>query len=553
MRCLPAPQSDRTGATLLTVVVIGGIMGITLASLLMVSSTALRSAHGRADWDRAFFHAENALQWACQLVADTNPVTANATYTTVDGSLNIDYMAAARTNPSSGLRNAWVKINRTNSALPNDYLVIASAKVGDKVRTVQASITRNPPSKTFDYEYFLNNWGWWWGSTIYGNGGNRANWDFDFRDNPTVNGEILANGHIAQNGTPVDNFTNSPPFVGLAGADPVALAHAGVPREPMPNLQNLTNYENQALANTSTNGLWVGTNQVVFGVHTNGSKPGLYIEGTASAPILISNTVVVRGDVVIKGVITGRGALYVGGNLYVAGDLNYKNGPNYTTPPETMAATNRDAWVSSNLNKDLVAFAVRGSVLGGDVNSGDWKGWCYDPAAWGLSTVGDETHLGADGIMGTPDDNIPFLHADGTISTAYDADGDGTYRGNYNYNNDLTMTTSRANQISGYPTNTSGVVSYDTVASNNLSLLEAIFYTNHAFAMRMATSHSEYHGSVISRNEAIIFNSTCTFTYDSRIHSRYNSDPNRLVNLGLPRIGVRVTSFAELAPDTSDL
>ena len=537
------------------VVLTGGILTITIAGMLSLSSASLRNAHGRNDWNAAFYHAENALQWAAQGIADATPTGTSNSYSTVDGTLSLPYMAAARADASSGFKNAWVRIVSTNAALPNLYLLNASARVGDKVRTLQAVVSKSPPSQIFDYEYFLKNWGWWWGDSITGNGGNRANWDFDFRSDPTVNGLILASGNITENGDPVNQLAQNPPFSGLAGSDPIDLAHMGVPRLSMPNLKDLSYYEAKALVNTATNGLWVGTTQVVAGVHTDAAQPGLYLVGTDSQPIVISNTVVVEGDVVIQGKMTGHGTLYVGGNLYISGNLTYKNGPNWTAPPETMAPAQRDQWVIDNENKDLIGLAVRGSILAGDVTSSDWKSWCFDNAAFGLSTVGDETHLGADGIAHTGDDNIPFLHADGTISTGYDADGDGVIQGNFNYNTQLNMTSARAAKIAGYPAGNDGSpVPYNTVASNDMNLLDAIFYTNHAAAMRLARANAVFHGIVVSRNEAIVFNNHCTFNYDSRVHSRYNKDPNRFVDLGLPVAGiVRLDKFAELPPDRSNL
>jgi hypothetical protein len=537
------------------VVVIGGVMTITIASMLSLSSASLGNAHGRADWNAAFFHAENALQWAAQGIADCSPASTSNFYSTADGTLNLPYMAPARADASSGFRNAWVRIVSTNASLPNVYLVKASARVGDKVRTIQAVVTKSPASQVFDYEYFLNNWGWWWGNAITGNGGNRANWDFDFRENPTVNGLILANGNITANGVPVSQLAGNAPFGGQAGSDPVDLAHAGVPRLTMPNLKDLSYYETKALADATTNGLWVGSTQVVAGAHTDAARPGLYLVGTDSQPIVISNTVVVAGDVVIQGKMTGHGTLYVGGNLYISGNLTYKNGPDWSTAPETMAPAQRDQWVISNQNKDLIGLAVRGSILGGDVTSSDWKTWCFDSAAWGLSTVGEETHLGADGIANTGDDKIPFLHADGTYSTGCDADGDGVIEGNFNYDTQLNMTSARAAQIAGYPAASDGSpVPYNTVASNNMNLLDAILYTNHAAAMRLAAANTVFHGIVVSRNEAIVFNNSCVFNYDSRVHSRYNNDPNRFVDLGLPVAGtLRLDKFAELPPDSSNL
>src|SRR4051794_31357643 len=203
--CIPPfPRRSESGSTLATVIVIGGIMGIVIAATLGLSSFSLRSAHRRSDWNAAFFHAENAMQWAAQNIADVNPSSGSNYFSTAGGSLTLGYVNGAKADAQSGFRNSWVKVMRYNPNLPNNYQVIASARVNDKVRTIQGIIQRNPASHVFDYEYFLNNWGWWWGSSITGNGGNRANWDFDFRNTPMVNGVVEANGNVTRNGVPVD-------------------------------------------------------------------------------------------------------------------------------------------------------------------------------------------------------------------------------------------------------------------------------------------------------------------------------------------------------------
>ena len=173
----------------------------------------------------------------------------------------------------------------------------------------------------------------------------------------------------------------------------------------------------------------------------------------------------------------------------------------------------------------------------------------------GLQFVGDESHLGADGIAGTGDDNIPFLHADGTMSTWYDADGNGVVNANYNYNTDINMTTARANAIQGYPTDGGGnPVGYNQVATDNIGSFDGIFYTDHAMAIRSAAGSTTFHGAVISRNEQIVFNSVCNFIYDSRVNSRYHNNPNDIINLGLP-FGktLAVNSMVELAPNFTGL
>ena len=553
MKIISHKRLQQQGSVLLTVVVIGGIMSVAIAATLNLSSTSLSNAHGRVDWNKAYYISENAMIWATQATLDNPPGTGSSNYySTLDGTLPVAELISGGANGDVAFKSAWVSVVQPGGTANNTYTVTASSMVNNKVRTLQASVTAFPVSTVFDYEYFLNNWGWWWGTPIYGQGGQRSNWYFDFQGGPTVNGLLYANPSVEENEVPYIIGTPAP-FVGLAASDPIKYVHDGAPRVTMPNLMNFSNYIATALTDTSTNGIWIGSTQVVAGVVNNGSTngvSGLYLVGTATLPIQVKGTVVVPGDLVIQGYVTGQGTLYVGGDLYIANSLQYKNGPNYSTAPETMTDTNRDAWVTSNQNKDLVAYAVNGSVFGGDVTAGDWINYEYWYPGSGLAYVGDESHLGADGIAGTGDDYIPFLHADGSMSTWYDADGNGVVNANYNYNTDINMTTARANAIQGYPTDTSGnPVAYNSIATDNMGSFDGIFYTDHAMAIRSAAGSTTFHGAVISRNEQIVFNSVCNFVYDSRVNSRYHNNPNDIINLGLPYgKTLAVNSMFELPP-----
>ncbi len=558
-------QGPRTqGSTLTLVMVIGGIMSIIIASALTLSSVTIQQAQAHVDWQKAFYHAENAYIWAAQNCLNSPPAAGSSNfYSTANGTLPLAYMqselsqsnnAGFAADTNSQLGNAWVSVVQPASQLSDVVLITASARVNNEVRTIQVNATLYPVSQVFDYEYFLNNWGWWWGNTITGNGGQRANWDFDFRYDPTVNGLIYATDQVEENEVPWSEYNDGPPFGGTAGSDPTDLVHSGAPRVVMPNLLNFTNYEAAALSNTATNGLWVGTNQIVYGVQTNSSQPGLYIVGTQSNPIKIKGTVVVPGDVVISGYVTGRGTLYVQSNLYIAGDIKYVNGPDFTQMPETESPSTRDAWVAQYATNDLVAYAVQGSILAGDVTDPDWINYCYDYPGSGLQYVGDESHLGADGIAGTPDDNIPFLHPDGTMSTWYDADGNGRTNANYDYETDIDMNSRRASLIQNYPTANGSPVAYSSVASDNMGILNGIFYTDHAAAMRLDDTTSYINGVIVSRNEQIVFQYYLNLTYDSRVNSRYHNNPNQYINLGLPYgKPIQVNTFAELTPETSNL
>jgi hypothetical protein len=513
------------------------------------------------DWNKAFFISENAAVWAAQSAFDTTPAAGSSNYySTVRGTLPLGELISP-TNGDPSFVGATVQVIQPTNLPANVFIITSSAQVNSKIRTIQSEVTLRPVSTVFDYEYFLNNWGWWWGNTITGDGAQRANWDFDFRDGPTVNGSIYAADQVDENEVPVQNYAVAP-FGGLAGSDPTNLVHQGTPRVTMPNLLNFSNYIATAMTNTSDNGLWIGSNQLVAGVLTNISTPspggnagnmtpqsGLYVVGTPGQPITIKGTVVIPGDLVIQGTVTGQGTLYVGGNLYIAGNITYAHGPNFSEPPETQPPAARDAWVAANMTNDLVAYAVRGSILAGDVTDPDWINYCFDYPGSGLQYVGDESHLGADGIANTPDDNIPFLHANGMMSTWYDADGDGIMEGNYNYNTDINMTSTRASYINGYPTANGSPVPYNQVASDNMGTLQGIFYTDHAAAMRMDQSSAVFNGVIVSRNEQIVFQNYLTLVYDSRVNSRYHNNPNDFINLGLPwGKPLQVNTFAELPP-----
>ena len=558
---LSTKAKSAQGSTLLIVIFITSILMITILSMVLTSSNGLNNAYGRVDWNKAFFFAENATVWAAQKSYDSLPaVGSSITYSTAGGTLPLTNIVSSATSDPS-FSGAWVKVAQSSNSPANVFLITASAKVNNKVRTVQTLVTIRPVSEVFDYEYFLNNWGWWWGNTITGNGGQRSNWDFDFKYNPTVNGQIYAAGEVDDNKVAIQK-SGTIPFSGLAGTDITNYVHQGAPRVSMPNLLNFSNYIAKALSNTASNGIWLGSTQLVVGVLTNASQPGIYLEGTTANPLRIKGTVVVNGDVVIKGKITGQGTLYVGGNLYVANDLTYTNSANYSTLPETLSNNSRDAWVAANQTKDLVAYAVRGSILAGDVTDRDWINWCNDYPGSGLSNVGDEAHLGRNGIDEgrTGDDTIAYTHPDVTgttnvTDTSYDADGDGIIRGNYNYATEINMDLARAAKIKGYPTSGgTNLANYQDVATSNMGNLDGVFYTNHAAAMRLKFDTSTVHGSVISRNEQIIFQHYLNFIYDSRVHSRYANNPNLVINLGLPwGRPLAVNSFSELTPDSTGL
>jgi len=112
-------------------------------------------------------------------------------------------------------------------------------------------------------------------------------------------------------------------------------------------------------------------------------------------------------------------------------------------------------------------------------------------------------------------------------------DGDGHVGQNYDYNTDINMTSARARKILGYPQDKDGnPVAFSGISTDNMGLIDGVLYTDHAVAMRLAKSSAIWHGTVVSRNEQIIFQNSLVFNYDSRIHSRYHNNPNQYIKFG---------------------
>jgi hypothetical protein len=496
----------------------------------------------RIAWAEAYYAAEQALLEGVQKVADVQPPSP---VSSVYGSYGADSLPAA-TDPD--VASVSYTIGPDPQNMPIVHYVVATATVRNKTRTLTARVQYRPPSQVFDHEYFLNNWGWWWGSTITGNGDNRSNWDFDFKSGPTINGHIYAAGDIESNKVKVNPFATPRPFSGWAGQDPFTYCHVGVPRVKMPNLKSLDYYIAKADGSVK-----VGSSTVVNGTFGfSGSKTGVYLKGTSAAPVQINGTVVVNGDVILDGVITGQGSLYAGGNIYIANNTSYLNGPTFQLPPghASMTPAQRqayyDSWVDQAFaqNKDLIAFAARGHVLFGQVNSSTWRSNVGTAADYGLENLGREDTLGRDGIRNTADDGIAYLdtNGDGRPDTAaFDADEDGVIRTtNYSYANDFQMSSSRIAAIQNYPTDSKGkAVDYNTISSNAITKVTGVFYTNHCYGGYTSSSPMNIYGALICRDEAVIFSGNLTFWYDYRIHGRYvykffDSDGNRIIDLELP-------------------
>ncbi|NLD61317.1 hypothetical protein GX645_02565 [Candidatus Sumerlaeota bacterium] len=594
-------KGNRQGFALMPAVVFTVVGGFLIAGIVGLSSFEFRRQHNRANWERCYQVAENGLLEAVQRISEAEKKSDVPSLYGIYGKDDMPFEVPG------DVKNFSYKIGADSSGTEGYYTAKATATIGDKTRTLSATIQYHPASGVFDYCYFLNNWGWFYGgSTSTAHGDTRSNYNFDFMGSPQMDGHIWANGNIrkvteGRNGTKtatnIDPLTEKLPVSGWAGEDSLRFGHQGVRRQKMPNLKTVDEYI------TDANGsITVGKNNNVKTLVSGGvTEKGIYLEGSSSDPITINGTVVVKGDCVLSGVVGGTGTLYVQGNLYINDNVTYRQSPSFESAQANGSApenewTKRDQWVNTSLKNDkddLVAYGVFGNVLIGDVNSNTWKNNCYSNSEYGLSHLGSENTLGSDGIRGTADDGKAYLDTndDGKMDyAAYDADGDGVIRTtNYNYNNEIAMNSSRTSNIQFYPTkiktssggwwgggstrtstyadwfdedgsvlssipNSQGTVSYSDIANKSISTISGVLFTNHTVAMYTG-SKLAFKGGIICRDEAIVYNSKLDFYQDWRVHSRYvdlffDGDGNKIIDLDLPQsVKAAIVIRSEEAPE----
>lgn len=427
------------------------------------------------------------------------------------------------------------------------------------------------PSQVFDYGYFINNWGWFYGNTIYCYGNARSNGQFDAAGyKPTVTGQPLYDsvenngGTVTLSGYQDDNLdgladgNDGGIFSGwdIVGAQNVqgnggnaSNQHDYDRQIEMPNLSDLTQHEEAAIAAGS--GISIGGSVVSNGVY--GDEPGehqnLYLVGTAANPIEIKGKVVVRGDVIIKGYVTGQGAIYSGGNVYVPDSVKYVDPPNTPRPANnTQSAT--ESWLEDNWDKDFLGLFSAENVVVGDHTNSTWRkyvsGWLASSLNKSEEDAGEDgipnTSVGRDGIASTSDDDLleddgiftteTYTQADydlGIIPPGYsigdvvpgsgeDIDGDGQYDDTVSLLDiDLKSSLDTSNWGGNMPL--AGISNYKDISTLYANQLDAVFYTNHAFCwVVLGGSDAVINGALVSRNESVVYGTpSLKVNHDSRL------------------------------------
>ncbi len=437
-----------------------------------------------------------------------------------------------------------------------DVTLVSTGDVNNTTRTITSVIRyRLESSEVFNHPYFVNNLGWFWGGGITANGDIRANGNFSFGGNPEVNGDIYASrnpdlwadGDITGNSRnvtinqyrnqadtearPTDPTANPEDANGNGILDPGEDTNgngilddfdypdgydgtsARFPNQEvleMPYLGDLQTYKNLAVSEGGTisqggvalvNAVY-GDDAAEVGPDGIGATPdddSVVLIGTAANPININGPVVIEGDVIIRGVVQGQGIIYSGRNTHIIGDITYQNPPAWPKPDTDPTATD-----AVNNTRDFLGLATKGNIVIGDYTRTDWKtvkNYLKPPFTQAYDTDATDAVIGYD--------------SDGNPLNGYRFDGDYTSNDGGVKDDGSGEATNRKyyeSSLSDDFINTNGA------PSNQIRRIDAVTYTNHAFAGRVGAF--TMNGTLVARDEAIIYSGSIRMNYDIRAKSK---------------------------------
>jgi hypothetical protein len=479
--------------------------------------------------------------------------------------------------------------------------------------TLRATATRNNPggtqsastieervrfalmrSRVFDNAYFVNNYGWFQGSSITANGDVRANGNLYLDSGCTVNGHAYAARNVElnvigsiENTGKMQNLStywsncgtsarpSSPTYNGGGyyggGYDPsVSVSERLHPYQDeltMPYISKLDDYVTYAQelgGNISggisykldSNGNVTSSSLGTINAHYDGVGPSgnsalsdkgtLVIEGTQANPIVINGPVVVDSDVIIKGYVKGQGTIYSGRNIHIAGNIRYVNPPTWNHPDSNPTATEQ-----ANANKDFLGLAAKGNIVMGDYTLSSWLGsnnsnglqyylkngpyvqqYACDPSD---NTIGyprtreygwtsDESKFCGD-----------YTQKDGGKKVEVSSKTEWVYEHGRRVQKTTTTiadTQSRRYYESVCPEKLIQHLCGDTQNSRTgaysptITRIDAVMYNNHGIIGHIG--NCTINGSLVCRNEAMIYSGALKINWDHRLYSGFNG------NIGLP-------------------
>lgn len=545
---------NRKGFVLIVVMAFVVILITSAAGFIKLSNNEIRATMHQGDSMKAFYIAEGGIDKAKQVLYNSFRDVfiasgwTTSSFTWFDNPNNYTGLLPTNEILGGGRYTVTVPSVTTPDAGKRDVEMLSTATVGNEIRKVRATVRYElSASGVFDYAYFINNFGWFYGGGITAHGHTRSNGNFAFSGNPTVNGDIYAaiNTALAAAGTitgssrndtisqyrtqaPVQARPSNPTATsedsnsnGLldsgedtnmnsqldtygyeSGYDGTSSRYPSQQILDMPYLGDLQDYRNIAIDEngqisqggvTLVNNVYSGAGyDNVTGTPDDGS---IVLIGTVSNPVVISGPVVVNGDVLIKGTVQGQGTIYAGRNVHVLDNLTYANGPAWPKPDTNPAQTD-----TTNNSRDFLGLAAKGNVVIGNYTNRGWQSNCL-------------TYL-----------RPPFTQSYTTDATdaplGYDSDN---YSGNgYLFNGNYTVSDG-GTKVGGasrkyYESSLADSTITSIGASVNVQNVNAVIYTNHVCTGKLGAF--SVNGAIVSRDEAMVYSGSIKMNYDIRVRSR---------------------------------
>ena len=548
-----SPSSDsRQGAVLPAVLMLLVLLAFITGAFMYNAHTAVRTSKRWKESDQCLLAIQSTLEevkYAVYQSFETNfnnrarqwrsiAWFSNSTATTVgDTSAFVtksEYNYYGATVKVAIARSTSTSFESMTNALYGEVTVYATGTLNGLERSIcevfRIGLQRAP---IFDYAYFINNWGWFYGATITSHGDVRANGNFSMRYGPTVNGDTYAAVNpaygAAGNNSGTRNNWNTTKYHSDApnaarptnptdpsdpggtswnmGYDPNTTDYSYYQSLDMPYLADLSDYE---WYSSNLNGTVVQDGVTIVSNIYNGPGPDgtngtpddgtLILDGTSNT-LTVTGPVVVKGDVIIKGKVTGKGCIYAGRNVHIAGNVIAQNPPSWSKPD-----SNPEQTKVLNENKDMVGLAAKGNVILGNYASPNYN-WYDRVKNW--ADVGDYEIEPSDADIGY----ATYTNSDGKVYF------DGDYRaldGGTRFQDDGSIATNRR-----FYECCLSYSNFNDFADQDLNRIDAVLYNNHAQMGYVGiTDNFVVNGSMVGRDDVISFDKGVILNWDIRLGSR---------------------------------
>lgn len=345
--------------------------------------------------------------------------------------------------------------------------------------------------------------------------------------------------------------------------------------------KDLANSQNGTLKALDHNDQPVNVNGVYSGNGPDGiadtPDDGCLVLDGRTTPIVIDGPIVVEKDLIILGNVSGKGTIFAGRNIHVVGNVTATNPLNF----DKEAEMTEDEHLASVANADMVALAAKGNIILGNYTSRYWqqkvKPYISDRFVNPYETDPSDSDIGYDSD-GVPSNGYKFdgdytdydggekvsetpvpVELSGKVSgdrRTYVFNGSGTsfttdlkvgdtvsVNGEeYTVSSVTSDTQFTVNERISRNVNNSAVSAmlpvggearkyYESSISdslfnqlcldkqtgngNEIETLDAVFYTNHLLGGDVG--HLKLTGSLVARNEAVIFTGQLDMTWDARL------------------------------------